>query len=105
MTRTNQVSYHHHGSLFSALFIIFFMNPIQLMFFPVCLVTVLLLLLPYLSHGPVSILLALAYSCLVLPVLVQVQNHSADGLRDYAYSESGFHNPHSINKNIKFKLF
>lgn len=52
----------------------------------VCLVTVLLLLLPYLSHGPVSILLALAYSCLVLPVLVQVQHHAADGLRDYAYT-------------------
>ncbi|KAJ1528399.1 hypothetical protein ONE63_006814 [Megalurothrips usitatus] len=49
----------------------------------VCLVTVVLLLLPYLSRGPVSILLALAYSCLVLPVLMHVQHHSADDLRDY----------------------
>ncbi|KAK3923019.1 RING finger protein 145 [Frankliniella fusca] len=49
----------------------------------VCLVTVVLLLLPYLSRGPVSIMLALAYSCLVLPVLMQVQHQSADDLRDY----------------------
>lgn len=48
--------------------------------------TVVLLLLPYLSRGPVSLLLALAYSCLVLPVLMHVQQHSADDLRDYVYS-------------------
>ncbi len=52
-----------------------------------CLVTVVLLLLPYLSRGPVSIMLALAYSCLVLPVLMHVQHQSADDLRDYVCSK------------------